>query len=379
LKIENSLESLISLDVFERAQRFFASTDTNFGQLLKLAGINPKTDLRHADLSHVDFSDSDLRGFDFTGCDLRGSIGVNVEWDDTTRLTDADVSDSLFAYVTDRKRFFQENPEHLEKVGMLVGEYWANAIVQVANMLHESEDRAASLQIARAVFEETKDPTVRSDILLHMGVANPSKEDHKAFIYHLLAKRGKDRTVLRPALSALRYQYLDDLDAFNAMLKFVTNPDPQVQLYALTGVMSSRHFFNALDEIHDLVLVSKNPMMRRAFVGRIARRELGQSAALLEDDAVVNFIDFREEVSNKKLIAMARRSFTKVKPSDVPRIEKRFGFVAELSIRDENQIRASLIRTILSATSQKYRIPFIVEEQSSVIKAIEKAQLITSR
>ena len=52
-----------------------APTD-DFGELIRIARLEPKQHLRFADWSGVDFSGSDLRGFDFTGAKL---VGCNFE------------------------------------------------------------------------------------------------------------------------------------------------------------------------------------------------------------------------------------------------------------------------------------------------------------
>ena len=44
-----------------------------FSELAKVAGLDPATDFRRADLSDVDFQGSDLSGFDFTGALLKGA------------------------------------------------------------------------------------------------------------------------------------------------------------------------------------------------------------------------------------------------------------------------------------------------------------------
>lgn len=57
----------------------------NFAVLVKIAGLDPKKDLRGADLRGVDFGASDLRGFDFTLANLNGA-----------KLDKANVVDAIF-------------------------------------------------------------------------------------------------------------------------------------------------------------------------------------------------------------------------------------------------------------------------------------------
>jgi hypothetical protein len=67
-----------------------------FGELVQIASLDPVKDFRFADLSGTDFSNTDLRGFDFTGADLTAAMGVDVTWDHTTILIDADIAGSIF-------------------------------------------------------------------------------------------------------------------------------------------------------------------------------------------------------------------------------------------------------------------------------------------
>jgi hypothetical protein len=356
LKIENSLESLLSENLFELAHSLHAQGPLSFSEQVVFLGLDPKHDLRHSDLSYIDLSNSDVRGFDFAGANLHGATGVNVRWDSTTGLTDADTSDSLFAYSVDKQRFFNANPHLAERVGLLANDYWANTIIRVAEMLQSSKHRDESLRVARAVFEDSKDPTVRSDLLSHMiNVTNVN--DHKTFIYHLLSRASQDPTILRPALNALKSFYLNDLDAFNMMLKYLSHPDKPIQNFALSGIIRSAHFFRAFAEVRDLVLHSNNPMMRRTLVGRIARTELMRGAPLLEDDTVINYVDFRDRISLEKLKAMSRRSFGRVSEYEIANIEDRFQF-SHRKTSDGELGRACLIRVLLSALGKKYKIPF---------------------
>lgn len=72
-----------------------ADTD-NFVELVHLAGLNPTRELTCANLSMMDFSNCDLRGFNFTNSDLTDTTGENVIWDETTILTGATLTGSLF-------------------------------------------------------------------------------------------------------------------------------------------------------------------------------------------------------------------------------------------------------------------------------------------
>ena len=83
----------------EAIENLLASKGT-FAEMADTLGLDKATDFQWTNLRGVDFTNSDLRGFDFTGADLRGSHGVNLAYDHTTRLENADVQDSPFGYIT---------------------------------------------------------------------------------------------------------------------------------------------------------------------------------------------------------------------------------------------------------------------------------------
>ena len=49
------------------------SASNSFDELVRISGLDPKSDFQYADLTEVDFGDADLRIFRFFGSDLSGS------------------------------------------------------------------------------------------------------------------------------------------------------------------------------------------------------------------------------------------------------------------------------------------------------------------
>jgi hypothetical protein len=79
-----SADELASIDAITRHE------DRQFDHLVRMAGLDPKTDLRFANLRLVDFRGADIRGFDFSGADLRYSTKDQLTLiDDTTKFDDA--------------------------------------------------------------------------------------------------------------------------------------------------------------------------------------------------------------------------------------------------------------------------------------------------
>jgi formylglycine-generating enzyme required for sulfatase activity len=69
-----------------KRQEVLAASTSDFGELVRLAGLDPTLHLRFADWSGVDFRGSDLRDFDFTGsslvgCDFTGALIEGARFD----------------------------------------------------------------------------------------------------------------------------------------------------------------------------------------------------------------------------------------------------------------------------------------------------------
>jgi hypothetical protein len=294
---------------------------------------------------------------------------LGVRWNSTTNFRDADVSNSVFAYSLAKQKFFSEHPEHAERVERLKNEHWANAILMVEAMLRaDVKTRSGdALKIARAVFDETKSLTVRSEILLYMGLGTETKEEHKAFIYNTLRNFRSEPSILRSCLRALRSLYTDDKDTFNLMARYVVHSDEKVSQEAAVGVLYSQHFSSASDNVKDMLVSAGSALARRAYIGRIAKAEFKNSAEILLDDVLSNYVDFAEPISNIKIEKMARRSFQNPRLRGISAKE----VVALLVDRDarihddsnDPARRAIMIKALLQAIGQKYRIPFKLDEQ----------------
>lgn len=369
MKIDRAGADLIDTEVIDLANRFLDYESTNFSEQLAFLKIDPKRELRYADLSFADLSGTDLSGFDFTGANLYGATGVDVRWDDTTNFQDAEISNSVFAYPLAKKNFFSEHPEHAERVEILKNEHWANAILMVEAMLREDIKAGTgdALKIARAVFDETKSLTVRSEILLYMGLGTETKEEHKAFIYNTLRNFSNEPSIIRSCLRALRSLYADDLDAFNLMVHYVDHTDEKVSQEAVVGVLYSQHFLSAGDSVKDKLVSTNSALARRAYVARIAKAEFKNFAEILLDDTVSNYVDFAEPISNTKIEKMARRSFQNSNLRGIS-AKQVVAMMVDRDIRargdnDDPARRALTIKTLLQAIGRKYRIPFQLDEQ----------------
>lgn len=361
MKIEQTLQSEFPPDVIDLINRYLSERPRTFSERVKYLGLNPAQDFRYADLAFEDFSFSDIRGYDFSGADLRGATGSNIIWDQSTLLDGADVSHSFLSYEIAKGEFFRENLDLKERVDRLKGEYWANTIITVHDVLGDFKmDKRARIKFAEAVFDKVKDRTVRSDILTVLGSAYNSAAEHKEFLYNVLARGSDDPVILAVVLRTLGIFHPKDLDAFNTLRRFLQHNDASVVRSAIEGVFASKHFFTGYSEILSITKASKNPFMRRALTERIVRKEFGVVAMIFADDLINNFIDYEEIISRKRLERIARRSFTYVPPSLTKGLEKHLG-VRSRSTSDQDQIRADLIIRCAKHLEEKYGVSFRLE------------------
>src|SRR5271163_1052595 len=79
---------------WETVDAIFSEKTGVFDRLVKVAGLDPRSDFRDRSLLGIDFTGADLRGFDFSGSDLRGTCVEDARSvDKTTIFSDGTVLD----------------------------------------------------------------------------------------------------------------------------------------------------------------------------------------------------------------------------------------------------------------------------------------------
>lgn len=301
---------LIDPKVLLLLEAFLNVDDTNFVNQTKFLGLNPKMDFQQLDLRDVDFSNCDLRGYDFSGADLRGAYGTNVKWDlGDPILERADTSDSLFTHALVQQKFFDENPDHLEVVERISGEYWANAVLQVERFLQRDKGDGSGMRIASAVFDRSRDPTVRSNILLFMKITTENSAQHKAFICDILSRYSGDVRVTLACVRALSAFYYNHHDAFNWLLKFLSHPEHSVASAAFIGLARSTRFRDGIDAISSYIVTSTNSSHRRLFVKRVVGDMGLRARQAVYDWSAERFFDFKELITPRMLRTWSLRDF----------------------------------------------------------------------
>jgi hypothetical protein len=362
-------DELVTPDIFDLATRYLEFEGANFNEHVEFLGLDPKNDFRFADLSGVDFSGANLCGFDFTGADLRGATGVNVQWDGTTILKGADTVDSLFAYRLQHVKFLAENPAVAKRINILLNEYWTHAILGVEKLLDDKK-YPYGMKVAQAVFDETKDMVVRSNVLLFMRLTADSGEEHRQFIFNIIARHGSEVSVVRAALRALAALYPDNKGALNIFKAYIAHGDEIIHDEALSAIINSRHLVSMVHDIIPQLSGSKNGFRRRTILARIAQIAGADYIEACRDTDVSNALDYEEPISKRKMESIAQAAilgerYNEIAKSVRGKHDKRLQ--EALSIKDNKvRERASQYKYLLIELRREYGIPLLFEEEKAL-------------
>lgn len=309
MRTTDYIDDPISRDYLERIPQLLDLEDTNFVTLAKFCGLDPAVDFQNLDLGEVDFSDCDLRGFNFSGSDLRGCYGVNVRWEVDDPIFDgADIDDSMFAHQLAQAKYFQDNPDELEVVDRLSTDYWANVIIRVDELLQDrASDRGA--RIARALFDKSRDASVRMNILLFMRVTTRQSSEHKAFIFDILSQYAHDVSVILICLRAMNVFYVNDRTAFSWLLKFLAHSDGEIRRTAFSGIVRSRRFMEGIQQAKTYVVAHGDSPQRRAFVGAAAGGINSRVKSALYNWQNKCYYDFRETLTPMSVLSWNEEEF----------------------------------------------------------------------
>jgi len=357
-----SLNEAVPADTVVLAEQFLALQETNFVAQTEFLGLDPRSDFRQADLFCVDFSNSDIRGYDFTGSDLRGATGINVKWDQTTILKDAETASSVFAYAQARDAYFRNHPDLAEQVQRLSKEHWTHTILEVADLLDRKKVNPDSLWVAKSLFDATKSLPVRSNILYFMSPASDDPEQHKDFIYNICARYSDEPPVIKSAIRTLNALYLSDIGVVNVLGSFLDHSDIAIRNEALKGILSSRYFSRASPKLLQYTIACGDSLLRRRFVGRAARAMGPEYVRAATDTATKNFLDFAEPITTGNIMKIAETTLRQEKFLRMSASTTSHPLKLEASLKMEESVieeRAAEYRDALEQMKKRFRIPFV--------------------
>jgi hypothetical protein len=310
LKTINYRDDQLPPDTIHLANCLLQSDLKNFVAQAAISKLDPKTDFRHLDLSFADFSDCDLREFDFTGSDLRGAYGTNVKWSiGAPILKGADTSNSLFAHELSQHQYFDDHPDDLDVAQRLSADYWANTVLEVERLLQQDGGKGSGMKIARAVFDSSKDASVRTNVLLFMNIVIDNSNEHKEFIYNTLSRYSNDISVILSGIRALGAFYASHKDAFNWLIKFLSHENQLVRSAAFVGITSSNRYMEGIADITSYINDCPDQSHRRAFVGRVAGSLGRRYQHAVYNWSAKRYFDFEEILTEEFIRAWDDRDF----------------------------------------------------------------------
>lgn len=364
MRNDTTLQESISSKVLQLAGRFLRHEETNFVKLAQYLQLDPKVDFRDSDLTGVDLSNSNLAGYDFSGADLRGATGVGVTWDKTTSFDNAETEDSIFSHYLEHEKFRLENPDVVAEAERLVRGHWCNAILSVADSLNrKAGPNRSAVWIAKTVFNESRSLTVRSNVLYFMSQVSDNPEQHRAFIYDVLNRNRAEVAIVKSALRTLTALYARDLGAVNIMAAYLEHHDASVRNAALRGVLTSPYFLRSSDKILRYVISCNDSMLRRQYLGRIARGLGTEFSAAVTDPVTRNFIDFAAPITQRDLEKRAEAVERHKKYMTMIANAPRTGPNLEGSLKVDEKViqdRVESYRHALERLKTQFKIPFVL-------------------
>lgn len=335
MRVNLFLDDVITGVNFRHVQEIVLANSDIFSELAIVAGLDPKNDFRYSNLSGVDFKSSDLRGYDFTGADLRGAVGIDVTWDETTKLDKAEVSGSLFAYEVAKRQLFS-NSVWKREFERRNRDYWSKNIEWFSDRLVKGHrDRSTALELAKAVCDSTSDIFLRSQLLFFIAPAFDRASDHRDYLIHNIAKHSDDVITTRVTLQTLSTLYNNDRSIFGLLKQHLNHNDHLVRDAAMKGILNSRHLGSHITEITKIIK-RFSLAIRQAFLKRVGQM-IGVSTQSLRD-SFGRIYDINELITRS---AVERAAFFQLRLEDTKRAENMRISGDHMPISDPNRDRVS--------------------------------------
>ncbi|MCA0029590.1 pentapeptide repeat-containing protein [Mesorhizobium sp. B263B2A] len=332
----------VSADFSTNALRLLNESSKNFVILAVAAGIDPATDLVGTDLSGVNFSDCDLSGYNFTNCDLRGAYGSNVLFDETTNFTGALVEGSLFYYFKEVSIFSDEFAE--KEYLRLRANYWGAICDWIARSIGRDareNDRAMAIRL----FFDTKDLTVKTDILLRMKNIFVNIEDYRKFLVNIILRQSNDVRAMRAAIQAASRIINSDHFLFRTILAYARTAEYGLSISLMSQLIRSQFFSKHVDDIREIINANSDYKLRVSFLRRVNKiyRYCPEEYIQVDDG---QFLDFGVAIEKKQFLKVLSFSFDRLYSAQIGILRTQ----SKLSDRElSKQARSNMALDILSS------------------------------
>ncbi|MDX0599618.1 hypothetical protein GOD17_31725 [Sinorhizobium medicae] len=302
------IDALISPVSKEKMNKVVASTSGNFGQLVRLASLDPVKDFQHADLRDTDFTDTNLDNFDFTGSDLRGARGIRVKWSpETTVFTDALLEGSLFAHRVTVSAAL-ENQETRQLHRRIGGMTWQSQVIwAMRNVRRGVPDFERTRLLAATLFGKTSDSFLKGELLKYLEKsAAPGDEQIYGMMLDIINGHSDDLHLIMKTI-----KILNESEAFgrarlkSAVEALLASHDNRIVALAIRFLVS----VGTKDEIRELsqfALSRRAASLRHAFIGTLAGR-LGPGYDMIARNPInKDFRDVHHGLPAEELLVLIR-------------------------------------------------------------------------
>ena len=307
------LEEVFDLEILDRLPASECRTMT-FGELVRELGLDPAKDFRFADLRDVDLSMTDLSSFDFSGADLRGAFGVGARLDGAI-VEAANVTGSLFEYRQQRRVFFEEHPKALGILSTLLRHHWTGATLWVAEGL-KSKRLHETVEIAKALFLDTKDPVLKKQILFFLSKSFEDRKSYYAFLLATLNEHGSDSAIRKAVVSSLGSMFYNRRAVYEVLKsEIATVPAAEIPRL-LASVIKSQHCTSDIVDLrrlmNDRLGRDGTALLMRSMIQRFGHRY----DVLVKEPLVRDELNFGARLSSKAFEWAATKSL-RSQPSDL--------------------------------------------------------------
>ena len=274
-----------------------------FVEMAEILGLDKAVDFQGTNLRGVDFTGSDLRGFDFTGADLRGSHGVNLAYDHTTRLENADVQESPFGYIALERAVRHKNAGFDREYDKLKNSYWSDQLPYITDRIKASSDRKDVQLMAMRLFVDAKDNVVRGDMIRALDFADMDRDYFLSFLLHVCATR-KEPVVITAAIDALG-GFRNLRPAFDTLLALTSHESELVKVAAYETLVRSRYLEEARDVIVQKLADYSSPLVRQAIARGIAPMVGRYGRAIMAYQPFSKTIGFKQILTERDMYGVA--------------------------------------------------------------------------
>lgn len=291
----------------EKLSAIAAFEGTNFSDLVSLAGLSKSEDFIGVDLSDVDFSNSDLRGFNFTNSNLSGSYGVAFRMDETTVLTNANVSSSVFALEKEKREFFAIHKDHLALFNRLQREYWTTGALWVGeNLRRTSRNFEASAKIAKYLYASVRDETYKNQILYGIRSTFRTREEYKDFLLNQMIDPQITQRSLRGVIDILGKSFANDPVVNRILLLHLSHENKDIRKLCIQPVMARRFFSRNREAILTCIANESDPFLRMLYSQHFAINAGPRAARLLYNEDRKAFHDYAVPIDDRVFFSLVK-------------------------------------------------------------------------